>query len=66
MLVLVSDMEIAIPVEGQTVGMIELICSASHSISTQHNSALCRPAMPTHHSTIRRVGLVGGAGAINQ
>ena len=40
MIVPVSDIEIALPIEGQTSGTRDLICSFSPSISTHHDSAL--------------------------
>ena len=48
----VSDIEMAMTIEGQTDGTFELICSFSTPVSTHHDSALCRPTTPAHHSMI--------------
>ena len=55
MIVQVSDIEMAMTIEGQTDGKIELICTFSHPVSTHHDSALCCPTTPAHHSIIPEV-----------
>ena len=55
MIVEVSDIEMTMTIEGQTSGIIELICSFSLPVSTHHDSALWCPTTPAHHSIIPRV-----------
>ena len=45
----------AMTIEAQTGGTIELICSFALAASTNHDSALCCPTAPAHHSIIPAV-----------
>ena len=51
----VSDIEMAMTIEGQTSGIMELICSCSRPVSTHHDSARWHLTTPAHHSLISRV-----------
>ena len=66
MIPVVSDIEIALSIEGQTSGTLELIGSFSPPVSTDHHSALCGPARPAHHAMIPAVCHIDGACRIDQ
>ena len=55
MIVQVSNIKTTLPIEEQTVRIIQLIYSSTRSVSTHYDSALRRLTTPAHHSIIPHV-----------